>query len=504
MDFKTEKRDLIFTLAATFIIGFVVHGFCYFNGLLSHDSLLINAIEDYMHQVEIGRFMQPVYLSVRGNIVVPPVIGIIQLLFIGLMAYLIFDLLHIKNNLNRLIAIGILVTNCTVSLSNATYICWSDIFALANLLSVLSVYIYYKSNNKYRYIISIVLMIMSLGLYQSGFQVGVVLCMIVAIRRLLINDDFKEVVREGIKVIVLLVLSLLLYYAVNKVVLVLVGTTSSDLYNSVGSISKIFSISEWVKGFREALWMEFLWFTGRATINRKLFFLVNLALFVLAFIYIIKITRNNKLTRQNTGLIFVLIILAPIGFSIIGILSFGVVHDLMIYSFFLAYIIIIMLIEMMDIPELYKNKTLVYILMGSLLFSNVVYANTAYMKKYMESDATLALTNRIIYQVENTDGYIPGETEVIFVGNLRDNELLNNVRPYYDRLIATGLDGSYGLTYYLVIENYIVDYLGYPMNIPNQEYAERFDEKEEVKNMPIYPNKGSIEMIDGAVVVKLG
>lgn len=96
-----------------------------------------------MHQVEIGRFMQPIYMSIRGSIVVTPVIGIIQLLFIGLTIYLIFDLLNIKNSLNRILTIGILVTNCTVALSNATYMCWSDIFSLANLLSVLSIYVYY-------------------------------------------------------------------------------------------------------------------------------------------------------------------------------------------------------------------------------------------------------------------------------------------------------------------------------------------------------------------------
>lgn len=501
---KINKKQLLFTIVATFIIGFTVHGFCYFNGLLSHDSLLVNAAEDYMHQFEIGRFMQPVYLSIRGNIVIPSVIGLLQLLFTGIMTYMIIDLLEIRKIINQIIVIGILVTNYTVSLTNATYICWSDTFALANLLSVLSVYLYYKDANKHRYIICILLMVMSLGLYQSGFQVGVALCMIIAIRRLLINDNHKEVVNEGIKAICYLIVSLLLYFAINKIVLMVLGTSSSDLYNSVGNASKILSLKEWIKGFRESLWMEFLWFTGRATINRKLFFVVNVELFVIAFVYIVKIIKNNKLSKLNTVLLFVLFILAPIGFNIIGILSFGVVHDLMVYSFFLAYIIIIMLIEMVNILGLYKNKTLVYILMGSLLFSNVVYANTVYMKKYMESDATLALTNRIIYQVENTDGYIPGETEVIFVGNLRDNELLNNVRPYYDRLIATGLDESYGLTYYLVIENYIVDYLGYPINIPNQEHAERFVEKEEVKNMPIYPNKGSIEMIDGTVVVKLG
>lgn len=501
---KINKKQLLFVLTFTFIVGFTTHGFCYLNGLLSHDSWLINAAEDYMHQFEIGRFVQPLYLSIRGNIVIPSVIGVLQLLFTGIMIYMIIDLLEIQKRINQIIVICILVTNYTVSLTNATYICWSDIFAIANLLSVLSIYVYYKGTKYYRYVISVVLMIMSLGLYQSAFQVGVALCMIIAIRRLLISDDYKEVIKEGIKAICFLILSLLLYFVVNKLVLVLVGTTASDLYNSVGNASKIISIKAWINGFRESLWMEFLWFTGRATINRKLFFVVNIVLFVVAFIYILNIIRNNKLSKHNIGLIFLLIILAPIGFNIIGILSFGVVHDLMIYSFFLAYVIIIMLVEVLNTPKLGKIKVLVYIMMTSLLFSNVVYANTVYMKKYMESDATLALTNRIIYQIESIDGYIPGETEVIFVGDLKNNEILNKARPFFNKFLATGLDESYGLTYYLVIENYIVDYLGYPMNIPDQDYADKIAEKEKIKNMPIYPNKGSIEMIDGVVVVKLG
>lgn len=61
---KINKNQLLFVLTFTFIVGFSAHGFCYFNGLLSHDSLLINAAEDYMHQFEIGRFVQPLYLFI--------------------------------------------------------------------------------------------------------------------------------------------------------------------------------------------------------------------------------------------------------------------------------------------------------------------------------------------------------------------------------------------------------------------------------------------------------
>lgn len=498
---KINKKQLLFVLAVTFIVGFTVHGFCYFNGLLSHDSLLVNAAEDYMHQFEIGRFMQPLYTSVRGTIIMPSIIGVLQLLFIGLMAYAILDLLEIKNKINQIIIICVLVTNYTVSLTNATYICCSDIFALANLLSVLSVYLYYKNTNKYRYIICILLMVMSLGLYQSGFQVGVALCMIVSIRYLLINDDYKKVLKEGAKVIVLLIASLLLYITVNKMVLIVIGAVQSDSYNSIGNISKIYNLNAWIKGFKETIAMEYMWFIGRGTVNDNLFFIVNSLLFVLSLVYILRIVINCKFKKQSTIVLVALIILAPIGFGIIGIMSFGVVHDLMIYSYFLTYVITIMLIEIAGIKVI---NIYVYILIVLLLFSNVTYANTIYMKKYLECDATLTLTSRIIYRIESIDEYIPGNNAVVFVGNISDNNLLNDVRPYFDRFEYTGLYESYGLTYYAIIKSYIVDYLGYPMNILDKEYAVKFAGKEEVKNMPLYPNKGSIEMIDGVVVVKLG
>ena len=55
------------------------------------------------------------------------------------------------------------------------------------------------------------------------------------------------------------------------------------------------------------------------------------------------------------------------------------------------------------------------VLVGAIIFNNVVFANQVYLKKVLEYDATASLATRVVDRIEQTDGYVPGETTVAFV-----------------------------------------------------------------------------------------
>ena len=102
-------------------------------------------------------------------------LGFLSLFFIGITSYLITKLLSIKNKLLIGFVCGILITNLTVTLLNATYILDVDIYMFSLLLAVLSVYIFRRY--KYGFLFSPLLLVGSLGLYQSFFQVAIFLFM---------------------------------------------------------------------------------------------------------------------------------------------------------------------------------------------------------------------------------------------------------------------------------------------------------------------------------------
>ena len=62
---------------------------------------------------------------------------------------------------------------------------------------------------------------------------------------------------------------------------------------------------------------------------------------------------------------------------------------------------------------------------------------------------------------------------------------------------------TYNRTYY----RFIKYYMGYPINIVDKDevtspIAEELSNREEIKRMPCYPDKDSIKMIDGYLIIK--
>ena len=65
MEIREKKRwgDVPFCLLWTFVFGLLAHGFAYFNANFSHDALYQLTADDDLWQVSLGRFLQPVWLS---------------------------------------------------------------------------------------------------------------------------------------------------------------------------------------------------------------------------------------------------------------------------------------------------------------------------------------------------------------------------------------------------------------------------------------------------------
>ena len=66
---------------------------------------------------------------------------------------------------------------------------------------------------------------------------------------------------------------------------------------------------------------------------------------------------------------------------------------------------------------------------------------------------------------------------------------------------VTGVNYTSSLTFYDTYDQYFEYVLGLSLNF-SEDYEMRQDER--VQEMPIFPKEGSITMIDGTMVVKLG
>jgi hypothetical protein len=141
------------------------------------------------------------------------------------------------------------------------------------------------------------------------------------------------------------------------------------------------------------------------------------------------------------------------------------------------------------------------IALGVLLFNNIIYANQVYLKKDLEYQNTMSTMNRIIDRMEETDGYVLGETPVVLIGYLTDSEL--SVDRDGLKMDEVGLGIDFSVSYYQTYSWYFKYILAYPINLMDAGVAEQWSGQSAVMEMSAFPAKDSCQMIDGTMVVKL-
>ena len=196
---KCRWSDLSFCLFWVFCSGLIAHGFAYFNAAFSHDGLYQLSGTDDLFQVSLGRFLQPVWRFVRGDISAPWLTGALSLLFIALAAHLVICLLRLRRPLWRWLVCALMTVNRTVTLLNATYTQCVDVFMLSLLLSVLAVWLLERGGLP-SFALGALSLTASLALYQSYVSVALGLMLLLFIDRALQGQFVPE---DGHGVVVL-------------------------------------------------------------------------------------------------------------------------------------------------------------------------------------------------------------------------------------------------------------------------------------------------------------
>lgn len=504
----SKYNTLIKCIVFTFIIGFLAHSYMYYNNAISNDSL--NEFITWNHikeiKIERGRGLAIFYLFLsRGFITIPYLLGVLSLIYISLSLFLITKIFKIKSDITILTISVMMVLNISLIALTATYMHDLDVDMMALLMATLSVYILIKF--KYGYILGIFPLAISIGLYQAYISFAIVLIIIKCILDLLENEDFKKVINFGMKSIVMIIGAGLFYMILLKLISIITGIgIIKGKYNSVGNISSI-KLQD-LLGYIIHTWTYTLsrFLNPPTILNKGLSILLQSLTIILTLIFIIKNIIKNKINNLSVLIIFGLLFILPIGMNISRILMRDFSHEIMHYSIYMFYILPVLMLDRTYNLKIGNGKIFKYTIFAILLvvmMGNFRLANKAYLIKDFEQDANLSLFTRILDDMNEIEEYKDGQTPVAFIGRP-----LNQIRRNQDFVIndITGMRRSF-VPYYSYSERYQA-YFNYILMtntifVSEEKIDEISDDKRAI-NMPVYPSKGSIKMIDGVLVVKLG
>lgn len=493
---RPDWQKLKFITLWVFAFGLLAHGYCYFNGNFSHDCLYSLYEQSPELMISVGRFLRPVYRLLRGSFTLPVINGFLSLGFLSLSLYLLTELLGINSKPTLALTCGVLTTGASLSLLNASYLHDADCYGLCLFLALLGAWLSLRPG-RVRYAAGLCYFL-SLGLYQGYISVAVTVFLLLALRQLLEGKKVKEVYLLTLGRLLPILAAMVLYFVASRVVQRLAGIQEAQLYNTL-SASNRFSPSFVLDRLHSCAGALLLWGLNPAAHSRWLMVGVNLGMLALTGLLLVTQIRQRHLGAASAWGILGVLAAALLGVNTITLIS-NVYHYLTMFAFGLLYLAVPMLAPREEkSPRRWQRVWAV--LAALLIFDGCLFSNEVYLKKELEQNATLSLFTRIIDRMEQTEGYVPGETEISFAGLLADSPL-SVERPGFD-YTATGLWHSYSTTSPETYPAYLTVYLGYPARFADEERRIALEQSAPVIAMPVFPAPGSVAMVDGALVIKL-
>lgn len=526
-----SKESIKTALVSTLVFGLLAHLYCWTNALYSHDSLLI--VQDWHVQVGFGRFSQWLYLAIRGPIVAPWLIGSLGLLFLSIGNALVVDLLGIRRRCFIVLICGALTTSATVTLVNATYLSWFDCFMLAYALSVLAI----KTTMRFRlgFLWGTLLLCLSEGLYQSYLTTALTLAALFCIK-LLLNSSASVPPKIAGRLGATIAGGTILYYLIAKAIQMVTGISDPNSYNSLSSALQFNSFREVADTLIQTWTLPLQYLLIPETYAGPVVGAVNVLLLAASLALLWKFSSSKRIPYTRPIEILILIGALPLCTNAICFIAAGTLHGLMIFSYSLWYLLPVLIFEAYlasNKSDALEGKTsphrksnsgsrreralvssplfqLTFIICFILVLSNTIYANQVYTKKDLEYQSTLSAMTRLAERMDTTDGYVPGETPVVFLGSLAENKTYGARRVFPpqnlpdEHIYATGIKYTMSVTYPNTIRRYFEYVLGCPINLYDQaDVMERISSDEKTSNIPPFPNQHCIRWIDDILVVRL-
>lgn len=513
INFKYNKEKMM-PFFITVIASMIVH-FSLYALMITGPDTLINSM---YHQPDVWesmllRFGLDFVQGVKGYIVSPVLATLISSIFLGITVLLVIDIFKINNKYFKYITAIVFVVAPNISATLTFFYC-SDAYILGMLLATLAVYIIRKNESQnWVILISGLLIAFSMGMYQTYLSVTMVLCIATLIIDALNKKEKKQIFINILKYVVMGIIGIILFYALSHIVLLIrsLPVSSYSGANSIG-LETLLNLPQLLpQAYRSFFDYYFTDNMIPNTIwNTNILYIIIFGVMLVSAIYIIV---KNKVyeKRTNTILALVFVIIAPVCFGIIEIMVPDVdIHILMACSMIYIFPIFLKILEML--PKTTTSKIFKYIVtMCSLIiiWNYIWQDNASYIAMKSMQNQTEATLSRIVTQIEGLDEY-KEDMPVLFLGGLENNTYLSRkntsieAKKLFDR--TWGFIANKSTIWWGNLDSWrkiLYEYEGVNLNLVSEWEKADLLQTDEFKNMKYYPEKDSIKIIDGTVVVRL-
>ena len=433
------------------------------------------------------------------NIVIPALIVCIYCLMLGVSAYIICYMIHIQKPLEQILITSMMIS-FPVVLHHLAYMYMSIVFSFSFLMVVVGTFLLRKKK-VYTVIPGTLCYLLMMGSYQGFIGAISALAIVLLISDTLANDTLKEGFLNFALSAASGVVACLLNIPVYKLMIRIHNTGMDERVSS-------FSFSDIIKNLGFSLKYSYIWFFNlfkTDTLSRNRIYAIIFGVMIILTVFIV----IRSIRERKFGVIITIIIsllLLPLAMNIVLLIfPYNGLRMVLWYQFVLIYPLMFVLHEHSISGNLGNIMRYISFLAVILMFiGNVITANcTARMYKlcydHYKQEFTLALGR--VYEL---DGYKPNITPIL-TGGAPPLDFIASRYHYIFRYAETPGSIVFWLDPYGMITcryNFFADFLGVDaQNFDTSEYQEIVT-GDEYSEMPLWPESGSVKMIDGMAVIK--
>lgn len=499
---KKIKKEWKLAFLTAFVTGLLIHMPVMLSDIPNHDGL--DSMYFDQNMITSGRWFLSVACGFSSYYTIPWVIGLLGLVFLGMTAAAVTELLEIRKSW-AVAAVSGLLAAFPALVSTFAYVFTLDGYMLAMLLAVLAVLV----TKKYRYgfLPGGLCLALSLGTYQSYLAFAMILSVYAILMLAQERTGLAEKVKRGLRYLYMGVLGAVLYYVILQVLLQIQGKTL-DTYQGISGLAADAASSAGLLKRILGMYQDFAAFSvkGNVLINNWLSAAAWILLVCAALTVGIFLTVKRKWWKSPWffAIMIVAILAIPFAGNIILLISPSVTyHLLMRYQWVLFPVGMIAFVSRHS-DEARMGTAAEWGALAAafvLVFFYGVTDNIGYSNLHKRYEKTYAYCVRLLDRIEQTPGYYQG-IPIAMIGVVGDEEF-----PGTDITlpVTSGMIGINGDSLLYTGENYrlfIRHYLGATLNIlPAEAMTDMYDDPEYIA-MDSFPGPDSVRIIDGVLYIK--
>ena len=483
MNMQACRRDRL-PFCAAFGFGLLAYGFCMMNKIPVGDDLV--ALFDKGATTVSGRYGLELMRLVMPDASMPWIYGLMSLLFLSAAVCVLLRIFPLQSRALQVLVAGAFVC-FPAEAGTLLYMFTAAPYALALLLTVTGLWIF-TQEKRGRWVLAPLLLAFSCSVYQGYFSIAASFCVIRMFVLLCRTElSWREVFREGVKMLAMLLASLALYGVMLLVASKLLGfPLLHEVINDRQSfpLRILVAYSSWVKTL----------LSGRfGYVNNRLSLVMHLVL-LLATAYAMLAQLKKKGETGSALLTGLCLILYPLSCYCLYLLADNsYIHSLSLYSFASLYVLCAALLDGWEARFAPNLRRLCSLALAVILCGNLYYANALYLRYYLRFEELKSFYTVMLTRVFETPGCSEGDRLAI-VGDAP--ALVYDIDQHFTDAPLSLPSLELGSTDYA--ELIVSRYLGCDIPFAAEEELAQL----ETDDMPVYPYAGSVKKIGNVIVVK--